>query len=224
MIPAESGVFIPLRTNPEVAADWAKGQDLIVDRQVRESDKAMVLPGICLVIDGTPYCFVVNLGMHDTTIHPNVKLGTARVGGGEVQMSDPWTPCTPAEEGEGVHGVEEQGSAAPPVARQFLEEKLKLQQNPLMAEDPGLRDRVLDLFEENFAAVSTGDFDYGHATAVPYPAEGRGRGTRPAESPAAEPGTGGEHENPAQGVVQREGDRTNPEPVGVPHGGGQEEG
>ena len=146
VIPAESGVFIPFRTNPEVAADWAKGRDLIVDCQVRESDKAIVLPGICSAIDGTPYCFAVNLGMHDTTIHPNVKLGTARVGGGEVQMSNPWTPCTPAEEGEGVHGVEEQGSAAPPGARQFLEEKLKLQQNPLMAEDPGLRDRVLDLF------------------------------------------------------------------------------
>ena len=57
---------------------------MIVDCQVRESDKAMVLPGICSVIDGTPYCFVVNLGMHDTTIHPNVKLGTARVGGEEV--------------------------------------------------------------------------------------------------------------------------------------------
>ena len=26
VIPAESGVFIPFRTNPEVAADWAKGQ------------------------------------------------------------------------------------------------------------------------------------------------------------------------------------------------------
>ena len=126
----------------------------------------MVLPGFRSAIDSTRYCFVVNLGMHDTTIHPNVKLGTARVGGGEVQMSDPWAPCTPAEEGEGVHGVEEQKSAAPPGARQFLEEKLKLQQNPLMAEYPGLRDRVLDLFEENFAAVSTGDFDYGHATAV----------------------------------------------------------
>ena len=150
VIPAESGVFIPFRTNPEVAADWAKGRDLIVDRQVRESDKAIVLPGICSAINGTPYCFVVNLGLHDTTIHPNVKLGTARVGGGEVQMSDPWTPCAPAEEGEGVHGVEGQRSAAPPGARQFLEEKLKLQQNPLMAEDPGLRDRVLDLFEENF--------------------------------------------------------------------------
>ena len=35
-----------------------------------------------------------------------------------------------------------------------------------MAEHPGLRDRVLDLFEENFAAVSMGDFDYGHAMAV----------------------------------------------------------
>ena len=80
-----------------------------MDRQVRESDKAMVLPGICSAIDSTPYCFVVNLGMHDTTIHPNVKLGTAPVGGGEVQMSDPWTPCTPAEEGEEVHRVEEQG-------------------------------------------------------------------------------------------------------------------
>ena len=79
-------------------------------------------------------------------------------------MSDPWTPCAPAEEGEGVHGVEEQRSATLPGARQFLEEKLKLQQNPLMAEYLGLRDRVLDLFEENFAAVSMGD--YGHATAV----------------------------------------------------------
>ena len=76
-------------------------------------------------------------------------------------MSDPWTPCAPASEGEGVHGIEERGSTAPPGARQFLEEKLKLQGNPLMAEDPGLRDRVLDLFEENFEAVSTGDFDYG---------------------------------------------------------------
>ena len=81
-------------------------------------------------------------------------------------MSDQWTPCTPAEEGERVHGVEEQRSAAPPGARQFLEEKLKLQQNPLMAEYPVLRDMVLDLFEENFAGVSTGDFDNVHATAV----------------------------------------------------------
>ena len=54
VIPAESRVFIPFWTNPEVAADWAKGRDLIVDRQVRESDKAMVLPGICSAIDGTP--------------------------------------------------------------------------------------------------------------------------------------------------------------------------
>ena len=99
----------------------------------------MVLPGICTAIDGTPYCFVfvVNLGLHDTTIHPNAKLGTARVGGGEVQMSDPWTPCALAGEGEGVHGIEEWGSTAPPGARQFLEEKLKLQGNPLMAEDRG---------------------------------------------------------------------------------------
>ena len=29
-----------------------------------------------------------------------------------------------------------------------------------------MRDRVLDLFEENFGAMSTEDFDYGHATAV----------------------------------------------------------
>ena len=65
-----------------------------------------------------------------------------------------------------MDGVEEQRSATLPGARQFLEEKLKLQQNPLMAEYLGLRDRVLDLFEENFAAVSMGDFDYGHATAV----------------------------------------------------------
>ena len=58
------------------------------------------------------------------------------MGGEEVQMFDPWTPCAPVEEGEGVHGVEGQRSAAPPGARQFLEEKLKLQQNPLMAEHP----------------------------------------------------------------------------------------
>ena len=81
-------------------------------------------------------------------------------------MSDPWTPCEPAREGEGVHGIEERGSTATPGARQFLEEKLKLQGNPLMASDRELRDKVLDLFEENFEAVSTGDFDYGHATAV----------------------------------------------------------
>ena len=113
-----------------------------MDRQVRESDKAMVLPGICTAIDGFPYCFVVNLGLHDTTIHPNAKLGTARVGGEEVHMSDPWTPYAPAGKGEGVHGVEERRSTAPPGARQFLEEKLKLQGNPLMAGDPKLRDRV----------------------------------------------------------------------------------
>ena len=59
-----------------------------MDRQVRESDKAMVLLGICTAIDGTPYCFVVNLGLHDITIHPNAKLGTARVGGEEVQPLD----------------------------------------------------------------------------------------------------------------------------------------
>ena len=111
VIPAESGVFIPFRTNPGVGADWAQGQDLVVDCQVRESDKAMVLPGIYKAIDGTPYCFVVNLGLHDTTIHPNAKLGTARAGGGDVQMSDPWTPCEPVSEGEGVHGLEERGSA-----------------------------------------------------------------------------------------------------------------
>ena len=81
-------------------------------------------------------------------------------------MSDPWMPCAPAGEGEGVHGIEERRSTAPPGARQFLEEKLKLLGNPLMAGDQELRDRVLDLFEENFEAVSTGDFDYGHATAV----------------------------------------------------------
>ena len=62
--------------------------------------------------------------------------------------------------------MEERKNTAPPGARQFLEEKLKLQGNPLMAGDPELRDSVLDLFEENFEAVSTGDFDYGHATAV----------------------------------------------------------
>ena len=49
-----------------------------------------------------------------------------------------------------------------------MEEKLKLQGNPLMAGDPELRDRVLDLFKENFEAVSTGDFDYEHA--LPYSA------------------------------------------------------
>ena len=96
--------------------------------------------------------------MHDTTIHPNAKLGTARVGGEEVQMSDPWTPCAPAGEGEGVHGVGEQRSTAPPGARRFLEEKLKLQGNPLMAEDRGLRDRVLDLFKENFEGLEHGRF------------------------------------------------------------------
>ena len=62
------------------------------------TDGTTSLPGICTVIDGTPYCFVVNLGLHDTTIHPNAKLGTARVGGEEVQMSDPWTPYAPAGE------------------------------------------------------------------------------------------------------------------------------
>ena len=99
VIPAESGVFIPFRTNPGVGADWAQGQDLVGDHQVRESDKAMVLPGICKAIDGTPYCFVVNLGLHDTTIHPNAKLGTARAGGGNVRMSDPWTPCEQGKQG-----------------------------------------------------------------------------------------------------------------------------
>ena len=122
-------------------------------------------------------------------------------------MSDPWTPCAPAGKEEGVQGVEGQRSAAPPGARQFLEEKLKLQLNPLMAEHPGLRDRVLDLFEENFGAVSTGDFDYGHAcygSTVPHPVEGRRGRTRPTESPTAEPSAGGEYENPAQRVVQQE--------------------
>ena len=135
-------------------------------------------------------------------------------------MSDPWTPYAPAGEEEEVHGVEERRSPAPPGARQFLEEKLKLQGNPLMAGDPGLRDRVLDLFEENFELrLRTRD-----CSTVPHSAEGWGGRTRPAESPAAEPGAGGEHEDPAQRVVQRGGDRADPEPVGVPHGGGQEEG
>ena len=72
-----------------------------MDRQFRESDKAMVLPGICSAIDGTPYCFVVNLGLHDTTIHPNVKLGTARVRGGKVQMSTHGHPAHQPEKEKG---------------------------------------------------------------------------------------------------------------------------
>ena len=69
----------------------------------------MVLPGFRSAIDSTRYCFVVNLGMHDTTIHLNVKLGMAPVGGGEVQMSTLGHPAHQPEKEKGCTGWKSRG-------------------------------------------------------------------------------------------------------------------
>ena len=114
-----------------------------------------MLHSLCPTIGGAPYCLVINPHCREEVIHKGSLIGQASL-------------VIPETQGEEVGALGE-GSLTrkeKSYRRSFLIEKLRLKENPKLQDDPELMEKVLGAFEDNWEAVSTGEFDYGHTTAI----------------------------------------------------------
>ncbi len=154
-IPAMSGRFVPFSTGGKIPLRIAREQDLVIRPEGREDEVVLVLPGVCRTLQDTAYSLVVNPDARDVVVEEGYLLGhvtTMDRDNGEEDQRNPKPE---------VHILEKLQDK-----REFLRGKLKLDENPLIKENPNLGEEILQAFTDNWDAVSKDDFDYGHATAV----------------------------------------------------------
>ena len=154
-IPAMSGRFVPFDTGGRIPLSVARERDLVVRPEGREDEVVLVLQGVCKTLYNTAYSFVVNPDARDVVVEKGYPLGRVTT---MVREETEAKERNSKPEIQSLEKLQEK--------REFLEGKLKLGENPLVKENPEIREEILKAFTDNWDAVSKDDFDYGHATAV----------------------------------------------------------
>ena len=156
-LPAHSAMFVPITTKGQILIREVEGKPLLMEAVEREDQTSLLIPGICSIIENEAYCFVVNPAPTRVTLHPEEQIGRAT-----ILPEGTWRGKMPEEKKRSEAKTEKEATCR----RNWIEEKLKLKENKVVQRTPGLKAKLVELFDENFEALSQHEFDYGHATAV----------------------------------------------------------
>ncbi len=157
-IPAMSARFVGFNTACKLSIKAAQNHDLFISKEEEEGDNALTVPGVCSVIDGKEYGFLVNPDTQRVMVKRGQNIGTLTLGHVEIEEKGQ------KDEIGDMNVVEDKQEI--PNKREWLRDKLHLQDNNLTKDYIKLQECLIDIFEDNWAAVSKNDFDYGHTDLV----------------------------------------------------------
>jgi len=158
-IPALSEKLMPISTHGKLPLRVATEYDLLIERKVTDEGTTLTLPGGCAVMEGKAYGFIVNPSSHGVQVKEGEGLGVVWLCEVEGELQG---------EEEGLHKGEKTGpqGLSDGDRRDWLSEKLGLNNNPELTADPELKAAILQAFEENWEAVSQHDFNYGYTDGI----------------------------------------------------------
>ena len=156
-IPAQSAMFIPITTRGKILIREINDRPLLMEEMGEGDETRLLIPGICSIIENEAYCFMVNPAPKRTTLHPEDPIGKVT-----ILPKGTWSE----KMNKGDSCPKQKTRKEMNQRRSWIEEKLKLNENEVIKKTPGLKAKVLRIFEDNFEALSQHEFDYGHTTAI----------------------------------------------------------
>ena len=215
-LPAHSAMLVPITTRGQILIREVEGEPLLMEATEGTDQTSLLIPGIFSIMENESYCFVVNPAPTRITLHPDEQIGKAT-----ILREGTWSRRVLEEKEEPEAKTEKEATRR----RNWIEEKLKLKENKVVQRTPGLKAKLVELFEENFEALSQHEFDYGHTTAVQCQIQlkKRRRGPGTIEGKTVEPGTRSQHAESATRMGEGRSRGKESKPMGFSNGWSEEE-
>ncbi len=156
-IPGHSACFVKISTQGQLPLSVASRGTLLLEVNPVENIEVIMVPGLCKVIDNEAYCLMINPEMTRKKLPEGQIIGTLTV----IEEQEEENIISTVTIGEG----KVKPTPDPEIAK-FIREGLQLDSNPVLDNDPETKAALIQLFTEYEDAISKGDFDYGHTTAI----------------------------------------------------------